>query len=405
MKMKQLFSNIMDALTGSESRMREMYRAAFADQGADALIAKVKKQNKTIVLALALVLLLIVALWASEALSGEEPALDLAREEPGGRTKAVSAEAYATYEGAEVTEDVTLTVRPRAMDEDESFERIEELKRRLPREILGENTSADCIWADLTLPRYDAKSGADIAWRTDDAQRISADGIVDPLRNNADADGDPVILTAEMRIGAVSDTLPIALVPGPPPEDFDFSGALRAHIRAIASAASDSDEGPAVVLSGSGAGAGEDPDADAPDGLSIEWRAPAQKGHLAEMLVIVVALAICVHARFKSIEKKIAEAHRQIERDFPDFIGKLGLLLGAGLVITSAIDRITEDYIAYRRDGGKRQLYEELVAMRERIRAGNTPLVHEFSDIARRSGLREVMRFSSVLADNIDKGS
>ena len=45
------------------------------------------------------------------------------------------------------------------------------------------------------------------------------------------------------------------------------------------------------------------------------------------------------------------------------------------------------------------------MAAHERMSAAGTPLVYEFSELARRSGLRELMRFSTTLADNIDKGS
>jgi Flp pilus assembly protein TadB len=59
-----------------------------------------------------------------------------------------------------------------------------------------------------------------------------------------------------------------------------------------------------------------------------------------------------------------------------------------------------------RRGGGNtRVLYEELAGVRERMRASGTPLTAEFAEMAKKSGLKEILRFSSVLADNIDKGS
>ena len=75
------------------------------------------------------------------------------------------------------------------------------------------------------------------------------------------------------------------------------------------------------------------------------------------------------------------------------------------MVITSAIARITEDYKKTREVYGKRRLYEELTAAQERMHGTGTSLVYEFAELARRSGLRELMRFSSTLSDNIDKGS
>jgi hypothetical protein len=43
--------------------------------------------------------------------------------------------------------------------------------------------------------------------------------------------------------------------------------------------------------------------------------------------------------------------------------------------------------------------------MEDRINGANTSLIAEFSGLAARSGQREVLRFSAILSDNIDKGS
>ena len=43
--------------------------------------------------------------------------------------------------------------------------------------------------------------------------------------------------------------------------------------------------------------------------------------------------------------------------------------------------------------------------MEDRLQAAGTGLAVEFADVAARSGQREVMRFSAILSDNIDKGT
>jgi len=384
-------NELIDVLTGREARMREIYMAAFSDGGADEAIGKAKKNNKTMFLALCLVLAAVAALWASEAMSPAEGTLDLTRDEPGGSARTVEAQAHASFGGSEIKQDVSLRVLPREPSVAEAEAAIEELKRRLPVEILGENESANAIWTKLNLPEYDEKTGAEITWRSADETLISDDGKVNTIGR---VEGESVLLTAQIRFGEVKEDFSIALKIGMPPENYDFSSALRSRVAQIAKAAGRTDEGDALAL----------PDG-SDEGFSIDWSAPKKKGHIAEIMIVFALIALCFHYRFRSLEKRVSLAREQIEHDFPDFIGKLGLLLGAGLVITSAIERITEDYEKYRRGFGKRRLYEELVGMRERMKAGNTPLVYEFADVARRSGLREVMRFSSILADNIDKGS
>lgn len=383
-------AGMADMLTGREERMREMYRAAFADAGADALIGKARKTNRTILTAAALLIAAVSLLWVSEALGPEEAELDLRRDSPGGAARTVTAEAHAEYGSEAIDEQLTIRVLPREPGAEEAAAMVQDVMRRLPTMILGENPSVSEVTYDLRLPRADEQTGADISWSSSDKAVISDDGYVNPVGAEA---GQQVVLSAHIRLGEAWDTLAIALRVGQPPDGYDLAQALRQRLKEIVRAASASREGETAALPGEA------------QGVRIDWRTPRRSGHLPELFIGMFILAVAFRYRYRAVEKRIAEAHGQIERDFPDFIGKLGLLLGAGLVITSAIERITEDYCQNRRVNDKRQLYEELVAMRERMQAGNTPLVYEFADIARRSGLREVMRFSSILADNIDKGS
>jgi Flp pilus assembly protein TadB len=92
-------------------------------------------------------------------------------------------------------------------------------------------------------------------------------------------------------------------------------------------------------------------------------------------------------------------------KDFPEFIDKLLLMLNAGLVVSEALSRIAADYERRADAGAKRPLYEEFAAIRQRVENTNAPLSVELSMMAARSGVRELMRFASIVSDNIDKGS
>jgi pilus assembly protein TadC len=109
--------------------------------------------------------------------------------------------------------------------------------------------------------------------------------------------------------------------------------------------------------------------------------------------------------RYSLLDKKIMARNSGIRSSFPDFLGKLILLIRAGMVVTGALERICDGYRNVRRDGEKNALYEELCDMSLRMRASNTGLTQEFRDLAKRSGIKEVQRFSAILSDNINKGS
>jgi hypothetical protein len=265
------------------------------------------------------------------------------------------------------------------------------LERRLPGIILGENPSLGGVTEDLALPRTDDETGAELSWRSSDPHVISNEGAVNLVGIE---DGTALALTAYIRLASAYDTFHIGVVTGTGMQANGTPAALEERLAEAVEEASNTRDGESMSL----------PE-ETPDGVRLIWSEPENDNGFMIVFVCVVIALFCFTQRYRAAARQIDKARGEMERDFPDFVQKLGLLLGAGLVITSAISRITEDYLKTRDIYGKKRLYEEIAVVYERMRAAGTPLVYEFSDLARRSGLRELMRFQTTLADNIDKGS
>jgi len=103
-------------------------------------------------------------------------------------------------------------------------------------------------------------------------------------------------------------------------------------------------------------------------------------------------------------KKMKKEAKESIIRELPEFINKLVLLLNAGLVLTSAFDRILENYEASGKEV-KSYFYLQLLQVGCSMREANSPMLCEFKDFAGRSGVRELMRAANIIADNAHKGA
>jgi len=98
--------------------------------------------------------------------------------------------------------------------------------------------------------------------------------------------------------------------------------------------------------------------------------------------------------------KKQKQAERQnVTEELPDFTNRLVLLLNAGLVLTSAAAKITDEE---ERDC---YFYRELKNINERVMNVNSSFVTEFREFAKRSGVRELLRLSNIITDNINKGA
>jgi len=389
--MKLDIKTIEDTLTGRESRLREMYRAAFSDAETERLASETKKQNRALALMILLVLVIAVISCVTEVGVSESAALDLSRPGAGDYPKTIEADISAEYNGYTTSRRAQLRILPRELTQAEAEEALLDLEKKLPEMILGDNVSLTDVIKDLELPMSDSETGAELSWSSSDPRIIARDGKVNLIGAE---EGTIITLTAHISLSSAKDTFHIAVMTGKGLSGGGIDAALQDRIAETVKAASSARDGDAASLPKI-----------TEDGVSLTWAPPSRIDGMPVLFVCAMMACFFFSQRYRAVRKNIEKARSEMERDFPEFIQKLGLLLGAGLVITSAIARIADDYLSTRDIYGKRRLYEEIAAAQERINGAGTSLVYEFAELARRSGLRELMRFSSTLADNIDKGS
>jgi hypothetical protein len=384
-----------DKLTGDTVKMRSDLVGFFGPmQDVEEIAENTQKRNARLLLIITSLVLLVVCIWVAQAIFGTETkgTPELKRSEIGGDTKAFTALAELKYGEASLKEEVTIHLQPLLLSKAENTAIIAAVAKRLPSAILGENRSIASVNSNLKLLRVDEKTGADVSWSSSNEAVISDEGVVNMIEAGAGTD---VALNAHIRLGEESQNVVIAVSTGSPLSEYDWAGDLDASLTNVVRGVESSvGESSPVLPSKTGSG------------VKIKWSMPDEaKGHLPEILVLLGIGFAVFRMRYRSIEKLTSKMRGSMARDFPDFIGKLTLLLGAGMVLTAAIEKIVADYLSRNRAVRKREFYEQLVRMTERMAAGNVSLVREFSDIAVRSELRELMRFATVLSDNIDKGS
>ncbi len=126
---------------------------------------------------------------------------------------------------------------------------------------------------------------------------------------------------------------------------------------------------------------------------------------IAITLLFGALFFLVYRTRYSRIEKQVRKTREAIIEDVPEFIDKVVLLLNAGMVTEAALIKIAEDYERSLEVTGRRALYDGLSGTVTRIRATNSLLQRELSEFAVRSGVRELMRFSAIVEDNLNKGS
>ena len=129
-----------------------------------------------------------------------------------------------------------------------------------------------------------------------------------------------------------------------------------------------------------------------------------KKSFMPVFLVIAVICLLPVLWR-ERMKKDIKNREEQLLLDHPAFINKIMLLLGAGLTLRFAIERIVNEYERELKEGGKKHyVYEELCVTMQEINDGVTE-TQAVENFGKRLRCLPYMRFSSLITQNLRKGA
>lgn len=141
------------------------------------------------------------------------------------------------------------------------------------------------------------------------------------------------------------------------------------------------------------------------DGKKIFWKEKDPKTGWKIFAGAAAASVAIFFFKDKDLHDLVEKKKREERRIYPEILQKLTLYLEAGLTVRTAFCRIAEDYEKERQKGGRRQeAYEEIqVAVRE-LHMG-IPEGAAYENFGKRTGVREYIRLSTFLMQNLKKGS
>ena len=125
--------------------------------------------------------------------------------------------------------------------------------------------------------------------------------------------------------------------------------------------------------------------------------------------VLLMGLLLCVCTPFLldyQTEQGIRKRDIQLHREYPEMVERFILLLGAGLTIRGTWLRLAEEY-ERRRDRGEvpyHYLYEEMLLTRNEMENGISEAA-AYTAFGRRISMLQYMKFSTLLVQNLRKGS
>ena len=139
-------------------------------------------------------------------------------------------------------------------------------------------------------------------------------------------------------------------------------------------------------------------------GAEVKWnRERPSHTIMIVMLTMAVMMAIC---RKKYSDERKAKRRREesVRKQLPEFVNRLVLLLQAGLVLNTAFEKSVEECIGSP-DRGSDYFCKQMGEIYEASHKTNASMTTLFRSFAKESGMRELLRLSNIMEDNLHKGA
>lgn len=265
---------------------------------------------------------------------------------------------------------------------------FEEAEQILPSAILGDNTSVDHIDHDLSLPDSLKDYPVAIEWLISDHEVLDSNGHI--KEDYHDISGRSVKLTAELSYGDYH-------------EDYEFyvrvfplyrspSDKLSYDIdKSIDRYAADTISENAQLLP------------DNVDGHILTYEKSLPHTWLYVILMSVLAALIIYTGKDHDLNKEVEKREREMLLDYPEIVSKLTLLIGAGMTLRGAFEKIAMDY-KNRTYGRTSFACEEMIITVYRMRSGVSEY-EAYLDFGKRCAVKRYTKLGALLSQNIKKGS
>ncbi len=327
-----------------------------------------------------------MALFITELL-GTLKGGEITRNTYGGGSRIESYEA--TIEGEVESEPLQIEIEERAYTSDEIQEIFQKVMRELDRVVLGENKSRDRVEKNLNL--VDSLEGypVKIEWELDNYEVLSPKGEI--LQEATVSEGTLVEVKGIITYGleeAVYVTHAIIY----PRNKTGREKWVDKLVQAVKEAEETTRQQESFVL---------------PmdiEGKQVTWKKSSDmRGYYVLILGVVGCVLLFWKKRQDEKEAK-QKCVEQMTRDYPDIIGKITLLLGAGMTIKNVWMNIIQGYEEQKVRTGSRAAYEEMRTTYHEMQSG-IPEAEAYERFGQRCGVALYTKLGALLSQNLRKGS
>ena len=280
-----------------------------------------------------------------------------------------------------------LQVDPLLLSEEQAQALLDDFTERLPSYILGKNADLQNVRSDLILEERYGDFPIHVEWKSDRPDILGDEGSVAAVEQREEA-----VLQAQLSYGSCHRTEEISVTLTPPllTDEEQFYVQLRT---ALLQAQENSLEQAQWQLPSEW------------EGESIRWSQRAEDDSMLFWAAAMTAAAAVYLISDKDLHKRLEKRKECIRREYPEVVHKLMLFIGAGMTVRGAFQKIAGDYEARRQNGSRASpAYEEMLCACRELRSGVSETA-SYEHFGRRTGLQEYIRLSTLLMQNLKRGS
>lgn len=280
-----------------------------------------------------------------------------------------------------------ISVWPRTLTSDETEELSEAFFEKLELLILNGNEDIGHITSDLKLEEEYEGFPFEVEWES----------------------GREVIVDRSGRVQEVNEPVEVKLLATLRYQNFCKTGEVEVTVVPICLAAEEQDylEMQEYLMAEEAGSRGEEWWS-----LPGEWKGREIRWSLAAVdysfLIWAATPAVAVLIYLSSdrdLRKKLEKKHSGLSREYPDLVHKLALYVGAGMTIRGAFQKIGGDYEKKVQKGqAVRPGCEEVLYTCRELQTGVAEGA-AYEHFGRRTGLREYIRLSTLLGQNLKRGN
>lgn len=286
--------------------------------------------------------------------------------------------------------DVAIEIAPRKYSAEELGVKFEEAKKYILSHYLGENTSAERVSRNLDLVRMVPENAIQIEWQMDSGQLVSEDGTIKWDLIETDT---PATITAILRYGEETERMPI---------DLTLQAQHKSKEEQLwADWRKEKDILEEQTLNEEYLRLPEEINGQA---VSYQIKEMAfWKYILLAGMLLLFSTPLLLDSR---IRQRMEYREKELRLDYPEMLEQFILLMGAGLTIRGAWQKIALEYQKKQESGHRkyRFVYEEMLVTVRELESGMSER-KAYELFGKRTGILAYMRFSTLLVQNLRKGS